>query len=68
MIWVSVLVIFAGFAGIINLIVPSHFKNEAINALKYEMEYIDRTQNDEETDDEYEGTFLSGNINFIDFI
>lgn len=67
MIWVSVLVIFAGFAGIINLIVPSHFENEAINALKYEMEYIDRTQNDEETDDEYEGTFLSGNINFIDF-
>ena len=67
MIWVSVLVIFAGFAGIINLIVPSHFEKEAVNALKYEMEYIDRTQNDEETDDEYEGTFLSGNINFIDF-
>ncbi len=66
-IWLSVIVIFAGFAGIINLIVPSHFENEAISALKYEMEYIDMIENDDDTDDEYEGTFLSGNINFIDF-
>ncbi len=66
-IWVSVLVIFSGFAGIINLIVPTHFEKEARNALSYEMEYIDRVYNDEDGDDEYEGTFLSGNINFIDF-
>lgn len=66
-IWVSVLVIFSGFAGIINLIVPIHFEKEARNALSYEMEYIDRVYNDEDGDDEYESTFLSGNINFIDF-
>lgn len=66
-IWISVIVIFAGFAGIINLIVPSHFEKEAVNALKYEMEYIDMIEKDDETYDEYEGTFLSGNISFIDF-
>ncbi len=64
-IWLSIIVIFAGFAGIINLIVPSHFEKEAISALKYEMEYIDGFRNNE--DGCYEGKFLSGNICFIDF-
>lgn len=66
-IWASVLIIFAVFVGIINLIIPSHFEKEARNALTYEMEYIDRVYSDDLTDDEYDGTFLSGNINFIDF-
>ena len=66
-IWISVIVIFSGFVGIVNLIVPSHFEKEAINALEYEMEYIDKFENDDYTDDEYEGSFLSGNINFINF-
>lgn len=66
-IWISVIVIFSGFVGIVNLIVPSHFEKEAINALEYEMEYIDKFENNDYADDEYEGSFLSGNINFINF-
>lgn len=64
--------IFAVFVGIINLIVPSHFEKEARNALRYEMEYIDKVNesndnNESLNDEEYYGTFLSGNIRFIDF-
>lgn len=71
-IWISVLMIFAVFVGIINLIVPSHFEKEARNALRYEMEYIDKVNesndnNESLNDEEYYGTFLSGNIRFIDF-
>lgn len=66
-IWASVLLIFAVFVGVINLIVPSHFEKEARSALTYEMDYIDRVYNDSGDDNEYEGKFLSGNINFIDF-
>ena len=66
-IWLSIILIFAIFAGVINLIIPFHFEKEAKNALKYEMEYIDRSENDIEDDDDYEGTFLSGNISFIDY-
>ena len=53
-IWISVIVIFSGFVGIVNLIVPSHFEKEAINALEYEMEYIDKFENNDYADDEYE--------------
>lgn len=66
-IWLSVIVIFAGFVGIINLIIPSHFEKEAKNALIYEMEYIDRLTDEDDSEDEYEANFLSGNINFINF-
>lgn len=66
-IWASVLLIFAVFVGVINLIVPSHFEKEARSALTYEMEYIDRVYDDQDGNNEYEGKFLSGNINFIDF-
>ena len=66
-IWLSVLLIFATFVGVLNLIIPSHFEKEAVTALQYEMEYIDKSMNDDDTDDDYVGTFLSGNIRFIDF-
>ncbi len=65
-IWLSIIVIFAGFAGIINLIIPSHFEKEAVKALEYEMDFINRSCDGEDTSDEYEGVFLSGNISFID--
>lgn len=71
-IWASVLMIFAVFVGVINLAVPSHFEKEARNALEYEMKYIDKVKesdgdNESMEDEEYYGTFLSGNIRFIDF-
>ena len=64
--------IFAVFVGVINLAVPSHFEKEARNALEYEMKYIDKVKesdgdNESMEDEEYYGTFLSGNIRFIDF-
>ena len=50
-IWLSIIVIFAGFVGIINLIIPSHFEKEAKNALIYEMEYIDRLTDEDDSED-----------------
>ncbi len=66
-IWLSVLMIFATFVGVLSLIIPSHFEKEAETALRYEMEFIDKSMNEDTTDDEYVGTFLSGNICFIDY-
>ena len=39
-IWLSVLLIFATFVGVLNLIIPSHFEKEAETALGYEMKFI----------------------------
>lgn len=66
-IWLSVVLIFATFVGVLNLIIPFHFEKEAETALRYEMKFIDNSMNDDATDDEYVGTFLSGNIRFIDY-
>lgn len=66
-IWLSVVLIFSTFVGVLNLIIPSHFEKEAETALRYEMKFIDNSMNDDSTDDEYVGTFLSGNIRFIDY-
>lgn len=69
-IWVSVLILFASFGLILNISLPLHFENQAKEALEYEMSYIDALQNSKEEDysdvDEYVGTYLSGEINFID--
>lgn len=69
-IWISILLVFAVSIGTVNLLVPYHFEKEARNALIYEMQYIDKVKNgDEESlkEEEYYGTFFSGNIRFIDF-
>lgn len=66
-IWVAMIVIFALFMALVNILIPSHYEKEAKLALENEMEYIDKSAQGEADENEYEDKFLSGNIRFIDF-
>ena len=38
-VWSSMILLFFAFAGILNIVLPSHFVSEAEDALEYEMDY-----------------------------
>ena len=40
-VWLSMILLFFAFAGILNIVLPSHFVSEAENALEYESGYQD---------------------------
>ena len=52
-VWLSMILLFFAFAGILNIVLPSHFVSEAENALEYEMDYQHyiSNSNDESEDD-----------------
>lgn len=66
---ISVVLLFGAIFIILNTMLPTHFENEAKNALIYEKEYINKLMSDGDTQntmDDYIGTYFSGNIFFID--
>lgn len=38
-VWSSMILLFFAFAGILNIVLPSHFVSEAEDALEYEIDY-----------------------------
>lgn len=38
-VWSSMILLFFAFAGILNIVLPSHFISEAEDALEYEIDY-----------------------------
>lgn len=65
-IWVAITTIFIISLGLVNILIPKTYEKEAVEALKYEMEYIELAENSNDGFyPEYEETFLSGNIYFL---
>ncbi len=65
-IWVAISTIFIISLGLVNILIPKAYEKEAISALEYEMEYIGLVEESDEGDyPEYEETFLSGSIYFL---
>ena len=56
----SVFLLFSAFFLIMNVFIPGHFANEAKEALKAEINYMNEDGND------YEWSFLSYNIKYIE--
>ena len=52
-VWSSMILLFFAFAGILNIVLPSHFVSEAEDALEYEIDYQHyiSNSNDESEDD-----------------
>lgn len=52
-VWSSMILLFFAFAGILNIVLPSHFVSEAEDALEYEIDYQHyiSNSNDESKDD-----------------
>ena len=68
--WATSFLLLVSFAVILNIALPKHFEKNAKEALKYEMEYVKSFNISQENENveaaDYVGTFLSGNICFID--
>ncbi len=67
----SLLLVYSAFLASMLIVMPRHFITEAEKALEYEISYMSAcakaaSENNYDNYPEYEGSYFSGNINYID--
>ena len=66
-VWLSMILLFFAFAGILNIVLPSHFVSEAEDALEYEIDYryYISNSNDESEDDQLKNQLFKKSLRAV---